>query len=201
MRYGAVLVMGVLLSTTTVSAQPQETSMVITLDNPVHFSGQDDQDVMLPAGSYLLEEAMEDSLRVVAIPEMEAILIQAAAISHGESIDAPTALSTQEGEDEHHLVLLVPDGQGYEAVGSYSGLQTRGTASNRISSEALRRSLSAKREAPGPGIPMDGRQAQNAPSSESSPSSRLPGGELSQEKFVNWRGNGINFKEIFQGNP
>jgi hypothetical protein len=56
MRYGAVLVMGVLLSTTTVSAQSEETSLVITLDNPVHFSGQDDQDVMLPAGSYLLEE-------------------------------------------------------------------------------------------------------------------------------------------------
>ena len=183
MKYAAVLFIGVLLGTTTVSAQSEETSLVITLADPVHFSGPDDQDVLLPVGSYLLEEALEDSLRVVAIPEMEAILIQAAAISHGESIETPTALSTQEGKDEHHLVLLMPDGQGYEAVGSYSGLQTRGTASNRLSSQALRRSLSAKREAPGPGIPMDGRQAQNAPSSELSPSSRLPGGDLSQEKI------------------
>jgi hypothetical protein len=144
---------------------------------------------------------MEHSLRVVAIPEMEALIIQAVAINHGESIETPTALLTQEGEDEHHLVLLMPKGQGYEAVGSYSGLQTRGTGSNRLSSQALRRSLSAKREVPGPGIPMDGRQAQNAPSSEASPSSRLPGGGLSQEKIRELERQRDHLQKIFPGNP
>jgi hypothetical protein len=42
MRFGAVLFMGVLLSTTIVSAQSAETSLVIILDKPVHFLGPDD---------------------------------------------------------------------------------------------------------------------------------------------------------------
>ena len=199
MRNAAMLVMGMLLSGITVLAQAEETSLQILLDKPVHVLGVDDQDVRLPEGTYLLEEAIEDSLRVVAIPEMEATIIQAAAISHEEAVEHPTALSTQEGDDAHHLILLMPDGKGYEAVGSYSGLQTRGIGDRRLPPKTIRKRLSDTRENPRPPIPFGGRQTQQGSLGNSTLPARALGGALSQEKVRELEGQRDQLKNIVKG--
>jgi hypothetical protein len=199
MRNASRLLLGVLLSGTTVLAQPEETSLQITLDIPTHFLSPDDQDVLLPEGAYLLEAAKEDSLRVVAIPEMEAMIIQAVAISHEEAVEHPTALSTKEENDEHHLILLMPDGKGYEAVGSYSGLQTRGTVARRLPLKTIRKRLSDARKNPRPRIPFGGRQTQQDSSGSSTSPSRALGGGLSQEKVRELERQRDQLKKIAKG--
>ena len=199
MRNASMLVMGVLLSGTIVLAQPEETSLQISLDKPVHVLGFDDQDVLLPEGAYLLEEAMENSLRVVAIPEMEATIIQAVAISHEEAIEHPTALAIREGDDQQHLILLMPGGKGYEAVGSYSGLQTRGTVARRLPPETIRKHLSATRKNSRPRIPFGGSQTQQDSSGSSTSPSRTLSGALSQEKVRELERQRDQLKKITKG--
>ena len=45
------------------------------------------------------------------------LLVAALALPHQESIESRVALSVPNGEDEHHVVLLMPDGKGLDAGG------------------------------------------------------------------------------------
>ena len=50
------------------------------------------------------------------------------ALPHKEPIESRVALSVPNGEDEHHIVLLMPGGKGLDAGGTYSGLRSRGSS-------------------------------------------------------------------------
>jgi hypothetical protein len=52
----------------------------------------------------------------------------AMALPHEQPIELRVALSVPNGEDKHHVVLLLPDGKGLDAGGTYSGTRSRGTA-------------------------------------------------------------------------
>lgn len=103
----------------------------VTLEHPIHFTTAEGSDVILNAGTYTLEPAQE-WIRITPSDSqaVDALLLEALPGSHEESLTTPLAISVQgEEPDTHHLALLLPDGKRLEAIGSYSGLRSRGTLS------------------------------------------------------------------------
>lgn len=101
----------------------------VLFEQPSHFTAPDGTDVLVEPGTYRLEQSAETQLRLVADPGHPTIEIQATATTHEETLASPLALAiTEEGqEDEIHLVLLLPDGQGLDAIGTFSGTRSRST--------------------------------------------------------------------------
>ena len=101
---------------------------LILLDKPVYFTAPDGTAVPVNPGGYVVE-AGEKSLHLT-VPDGETPLAVAASPGrHEEAITSPTPLSfAEEGDqaDVHHLVLLLPDGKSLDAVGTYSGISSRG---------------------------------------------------------------------------
>ena len=100
----------------------------VTLDQPVHFTTAEGSDVVLDAGDYEVDAA-DEWLRVTPSEgeAVDALLLEAQVARHEEALKAPLGVSAQgESPDTHHLALLLPDGQRLEAVGSYSGIRSRG---------------------------------------------------------------------------
>jgi hypothetical protein len=100
----------------------------ITLDQPVHFTTAEGSDVVLDAGDYDVDAA-DEWLRVTPSEgqAVEALLLEAQVAKHEEALKTPLGVSAQgESPDTHHLALLLPDGKRLEAVGSYSGIRSRG---------------------------------------------------------------------------
>ena len=103
----------------------------VTLDQPVHFLTAEGSDVVLQAGSYTVE-AVEEYLKITPSEgrAVDTLLLEVQTATHEESLTEPLALSAQgETPDTHHLALLLPDGKRLEAIGTYSGLRSRGTLS------------------------------------------------------------------------
>ena len=100
----------------------------MTLDQPVHFTTAEGSDVVLDAGDYEVAAA-DEWLRVTPSEgqPVDALLLDAQVAKHEEALKAPLGISAQgESPDTHHLALLLPDGMRLEAVGSYSGIRSRG---------------------------------------------------------------------------
>jgi hypothetical protein len=108
--------------------QPAFADTTITLDQPVHFTTAEGSDVVLDAGDYEMDAA-DEWLRVMPSEgqAVDALLLEAQVARHEEALKAPLGVSAQgESPDTHHLALLLPDGKRLEAVGSYSGIRSRG---------------------------------------------------------------------------
>ena len=102
---------------------------IITLEKSVHFSAPDGADVMAAPGRYDVDSVDEATLRLIpaeAAAGTSSLIVAAMALPHEEPIESRVALSVPNGEDEHHIVLLMPDGKGLDAGGTYSGLRSRG---------------------------------------------------------------------------
>jgi len=117
---------------TTVSGPPNPppNPSRISLDKSVHFAAPDGSDVVVPPGAYQVDHNQETTLRLVPVQgdPSHAIVIQALALQHDEQFAASLALSIPYKEDEHHVVLLMPEGNALDAAGSYSGARTRASA-------------------------------------------------------------------------
>ena len=101
---------------------------IVTLDQPVHFTTAEGSDVVLDAGDYDVDAA-DEWLRVTPSEgqAVDALLLEAQVAKHEEALKAPLGVSAQgDSPDTHHLALLLPDGKRLEAVGSYSGIRSRG---------------------------------------------------------------------------
>lgn len=99
----------------------------IQLEQPLHFTAADGNDVVLAPGVYQIARGAESRLALTRESAQPAIEIQAGPDTHEEQVSSPVALlAAEEGqEDEIHLVLLFPDGQSLDAVGSMSGTRSR----------------------------------------------------------------------------
>lgn len=105
--------------------QDTASSTMITLSRPVHFSAATGGEIIAAPGEYTVL-AVENS-RLLLIPEKGTVplLIQAQTTSHEESITSPVVRSIPAEGDEHHLLVLLPGGQGRDAIGFYSGGRTK----------------------------------------------------------------------------
>ena len=126
-----LLITVVFLSFLTLGAAVTFAVTTVTLDQSVHFTTAEGSDVVLDAGDYEVAAA-DEWLRVTPSEgqAVDALLLEAHVGSHEETLTAPLALSAEgETPDTHHLALLLRDGKRLEAIGSYSGLRSRGTLS------------------------------------------------------------------------
>lgn len=102
-------------------------SPTIELDTAVHFLTPGGDDVVVEQGRYEVGQSSEWlHLSPVGGEKTDAILVEAQLINHHETIEVPTTLSRSEQEDEYVIMLLFPDGTGLEALGSYSGVRSKG---------------------------------------------------------------------------
>ena len=74
----------------------------------------------------------------------EAFLVQAVPTNHRDKIPSPVALYIPDEENIPHIVLLLPGGKGLEAIGSFSEVRTRGTASPLLSLERVHNAVLEK---------------------------------------------------------
>jgi hypothetical protein len=115
-----------LWSILTVVGMPQDAaSTMVTLDRPVHFVAAAGGEIVAAPGEYTVL-AVENS-RLLLIPEKGTVplLIQAQTSSHEESITSPAVRSIPAEGDEHHILVLLPGGQGRDAIGFYSAGRTK----------------------------------------------------------------------------
>jgi len=107
--------------------------MKIYLENPVHFLGPDGSDLLLEPDIYTVEAAQQ-WIRLISGERRDAILLEAQQDTHEGSLDIPVALSlpgsAEEEADRHYVVLLLPNGQSLQAMGTYSGIRQRGFLQN-----------------------------------------------------------------------
>ena len=70
------------------------------------------------------------------------VIVPATVATHDEKLAQPQALMLAVGTDEQHLILLLPDGKRFEAIGSLSGIRSRGLARpGMVSNMALQTAL------------------------------------------------------------
>jgi hypothetical protein len=125
-QYIAIL-MGLLSSCSTVPISHETSSVPLTQE--VHFSSPDGSDVVAPPGVYQVERVEPTVLKLIPGEggKQQAVTVQATPTEHEETISAPFVLSIPYKEDEHHVVLLMPDGKALDAIGTYSGVRSRAT--------------------------------------------------------------------------
>lgn len=110
-----------------VTAAAVVSAPTIVIEKAVHFLTPSGEDVVVGPGTYQVEAVKEGiQLTPKGGEAAKAVVVQALTRPHPESLTTPKALSEPGVEDEHRVALLLPDGQGLEAVGSYSGVRTRG---------------------------------------------------------------------------
>lgn len=98
----------------------------LLLDESLHFTGTAEQDVIVVAGSYLVEPEGE-GLRLV--PQDGGMVLEIAAnqITHREEIHEPIARLIRYDDETMVLLLAFPGELAYQAVGSRSGIRARAT--------------------------------------------------------------------------
>src|SRR5262249_55488060 len=97
---------------------------------PVHFQAPDGADVLTPAGAYRVELAGDEQLRLISNqPDTQPLIIVAVHVESRTEQYLPSAEMRPDEKDPdlRHLLLLQPDKTAWEAVGSLSGVQSRGT--------------------------------------------------------------------------
>lgn len=100
----------------------------VVVDKVLDFQAADGKSVTLEKGSYLVVPDPAGGLRLTA-PSGKSFAVTAATATHAEKVTQAQALIVPAGDDERHLVLLLPDGKRLEAIGFASGIRPRGLAS------------------------------------------------------------------------
>jgi hypothetical protein len=109
-------------------AGPVEIEQVVEFERDIHFLTPEGQDKVVPSGGYYVD-AVENGLRLKSADneEAEAVIVQAEATTHEQTVEVPEVVSIKEGEEQQVVMVLLPDGKAMQAVGSSSGIQSRGT--------------------------------------------------------------------------
>lgn len=137
-----VITFGFFCSSTQTYAALVDPLTTIELDTPVHFLTPDGSNVVIKAGTYAIEPA-EEWIRVMHGERRDAVLLEATKGAHELELEQPMALSvsgeSEDDQDNHHVMLLLPGGESLEATGTYSGIRARGffqKAVNRVKKKA-----------------------------------------------------------------
>lgn len=114
---------GIFLFVETAGADSFQTDIVV--DRTLYFSSSETSEVIVEPGTYFLEKVVGPWLQLKTETQ-EGVFLRGMATTHDENLDTAVALAVAVSENEYHLVLLLPDGQGLEVVGSPSGITSRG---------------------------------------------------------------------------
>lgn len=97
----------------------------IAVEKPAHFPTTDGGMRLIPIGQYVVDSVDNAQLRLTLEDTPTPLVIAAALQSHDIDIPSPLVLAFAEREDEPHVLLLLPDGRALDAIGSFSGIQSR----------------------------------------------------------------------------
>lgn len=99
----------------------------ITLDRPLYFISEKDEQISVPPDRYHVVQREEDSvIRLISKDDETAIDIPCSTTIHTDDIPVPVALSVPEKETGMHVMLLLPGGKGLEAMGLFTPMLPRG---------------------------------------------------------------------------
>jgi hypothetical protein len=99
----------------------------VSLEEALIFSAPNGGPVNLSPGTYAIGVTEEGHLALVPVMGGRAFLLAAATGAHGQDVEEAVALLVAADDGAaHHLVLLLPEGELFEAVGSRGGVATRG---------------------------------------------------------------------------
>ena len=104
-----------------------QTSTQVELKQALHFGDPDGNDVEVNPGTYSVSHTEGNQLQLYSVNK-EPLRVQAQPGDHTESITQPKAMLLPDGEDVTlvSVMLLLPGGTGWEAIGSTTGVQSRG---------------------------------------------------------------------------
>lgn len=97
----------------------------LLLEKAVVFSDQAGTLLSVPSGSYRLSADQPNHIQLRSLPEGTTFSINTSAINHQEGLNTPAARLMAGESDALSIVLLLPDGKGYVAEGSLTGVQSR----------------------------------------------------------------------------
>jgi hypothetical protein len=109
------------LSLAVISAPAAAESTTITLDRAVHFQAAAGGNVVASPDDYMVIGVEEGRLLLVPEKGKVPLVITADTSRHEETISNPVARAASTGTDEHRILLLLPNGERREAIGTYSG--------------------------------------------------------------------------------
>ena len=124
-----------------------ENADTISLAEKVAFISPSGEEISPSPGTYRVQSVGASALRLVPLENKEAFVIKAESRKHEEDIGFPVALLAIDEEYLVHVVLLLPEQKGLEAVGSPSRGRHRGSPELLTSQqihEALMRKNSGK---------------------------------------------------------
>jgi len=125
-RFGVFIgiVSGLLLESVALAISLSPTT--ITISQSVHFFAPDSTDIIVKPGNYEVEAA-GNTLRLQSPDMKDPIHILAGPAPFHEDVESPVAMAISIPDEGIYLALAVPKEAGLEAMGSYNGIQTRGT--------------------------------------------------------------------------
>jgi hypothetical protein len=122
----------------------EETVDTVIFDRPVHFSTLDATDTVADPDTYRVVAGKPHGLKLVPSKGKPPLFIDALTTSHQESISSPVALYVRYDDKYPHVVLLLPGGEGLEALGSYDAARARGIRSFQLTPIQIKRALKEK---------------------------------------------------------
>ena len=118
----------------------------VVLDRPVHFTTPQATDFVAQAGSYRMQTGEPTRMKLTTLTTRATTVVDALNINHGTDITEPIALYVTDDEKFPHVVLLLPGGQGLEAVGSYDGSRARGIRVLQLTPIQIQKALQKRME-------------------------------------------------------
>lgn len=107
--------------------------MKIYLEKPVHFLNPNGDGLEVQQGTYTVERAGQ-GIRLMTAEKEEGLLLEAHSDTHDGALETSVALSlpgdAEEEADLHYIILMAPDGESLQALGTYSGIRQRGLFKN-----------------------------------------------------------------------
>jgi hypothetical protein len=123
----------------------EEALDTIKLDRAIHFTTPEATDVIARAGMYRIKVAEPSAMKLIELKMQTTAVVDALDISHQTDIAAPIALYVKDDRDFPHVVLLLPGGKGFEAVGSFDGIRSR-QIPFQLNASQIQRALEDKRK-------------------------------------------------------
>lgn len=168
-----VLVFALLLATETIAESPVAPS--VSIEKGLFFMSSAGEPVKFEPGTYHVTEGKAGSYLLLAKDD-ESVQIQAKPMEHEGDLSSPVALIVPENNQEHRLTLLLPNGRGFEAIGSVGGVQGRGVRGNVQNGSGVSKALQTLR----PAIKGSAPSADSGKTSGLLPAVQKPSSQLQQ---------------------
>lgn len=154
-RYLIAALVGTALGWSTLPTVAEITVSTVTLDRAIFFTLPDGNEVVAEAGTYTVQPGGDSRLHLIAKKSSASLEILAAPMSHEQVMDVPMALALgEEGREEAlHVILLLPGGSGWDAMGYSTTIRGRGTVTFPLNAARIQSAMNQKLSAAGLATP------------------------------------------------